>query len=312
MQAARVRFLKKGEEIVLPKWTKLLPQKWRQRRLAEKYPFRLTQEEGLLTGILQTEKEMAMTAAWRRGAVRLLTALEQAGTEIIVPPAEGEFPRECLPFAEGRGLARLFAFAGAREALHRQGRNPEECSFLLAGGEPQIWRQVLSSMEESVNHLAIFTQEPEKAEELVQTLYAEQGLLTEVFSSPKNPMLAEADVVLSCGMEQRAYEHILKKGAIWLDFAGNRPVLRRLCGLRPDILAAEGFFFRKGEGVQMEGRLAEAMAYLECAPFREGFSAEDWDGEQVFSALREQGFAVSGFSACGKKVKIKACRDKKP
>ena len=125
-------------------------------------------------------------------------------------------------------------------------------------------------------------------------------------SSPKNPVFAEADVVLSCGMEQRAYEHILKRGCIWLDFAGNRPVLRRLRGLRPDISAAEGFFFRMEEGgEQAEGRLAEARAYLGCEAFREGFSAEDWDGEQLFSALQTEGFAVSGFSAFGKKVKIK-------
>ena len=111
--------------------------------------------------------------------------------------------------------------------------------------------------------------------------------------------------VLSCGMEQRAYEHILKRGCIWLDFAGNRPVLRRLRSLRPDISAAEG-------GEQMEGRLAEARAYLGCAAFREGFSAEDWDGERLFSALQEKGFSVSGFSAFGKRVKIKLYPDKKP
>ena len=176
----------------------------------------------------------------------------------------------------------------------------------MAGGEPQIWRQVLSSMGDTVNRLAIFTQEPAQAEVLSQALYAEQGLWTEVFSSPKNPMLAEADVVLSCGMEQRAYEHILKQGAIWLDFVGNRPILRRLLQLRPDLLAAEGFFFRMNEcGEQVEGRLAEAKAYLECAPFREAWGAEEAEGTEVFSALREQGFAVSGFSAFGKRIKVK-------
>ena len=184
--------------------------------------------DGVLTGILQAERTAVLTADWRRGAVRLLAALEEAGAAIIVPPAEGEFPRERLPFAEGRRLAQLFAFAGAAEALHRQGRNPEESAFLLAGGEPHIWGRVLSSLGNEVNRLAIFTQEPETAEGVVQRLYAERGLMAEVFSSPKNAALGAADVVLSCGMEQRAYEHILKRGCIWLDFAGNRPVLRRL------------------------------------------------------------------------------------
>lgn len=314
MEPARVRFLEEGEEPVLPKWTKLLPQRWRQRKTVDTYPYTLTRVDGVLTGILQAERTAALTADWRRGAVRLLAALEEAGAAIIVPPAEGEFPRERLPFAEGRRLAQLFAFAGAAEALRRQGRNPEESAFLLAGGELHIWGRVLSSLGNEVNRLAIFTQEPETAEGVVQRLYAERGLMAEVFSSPKNAALGAADVVLSCGMEQRAYEHILKRGCIWLDFAGNRPVLRRLRSLRPDISAAEGFFFRMAAegGEQAEGRLAEARAYLGCEAFREGFSAEDWDGEQLFSALQEKGFAVSGFSAFGKRVKIKLHPDKKP
>lgn len=314
MEPARVRFLEEGEEPVLPKWTKLLPQRWRQRKTVDTYPYTLTRVDGVLTGILQVERTAALTADWRRGAVRLLAALEEAGAAIIVPPAEGEFPRERLPFAEGRRLAQLFAFAGAAEALRRQGRNPEESAFLLAGGEPHIWGRVLSSLGNEVNRLAIFTQEPEATEGVVQRLYAERGLMAEVFSSPKNAVLGAADVVLSCGMEQRAYEHILKRGCIWLDFAGNRPVLRRLRSLRPDISAAEGFFFRMAAegGEQAEGRLAEARAYLGCEAFREGFSAEDWDGERLFSVLQEKGFAVSGFSAFGKRVKIKLHPDKKP
>ncbi|MFR5718277.1 MAG: hypothetical protein ACLUD9_06135 [Anaerotignum faecicola] len=133
MEPARVRFLEEGEEPVLPKWTKLLPQRWRQRKTVDTYPYTLTRVDGVLTGILQAERTAVLTADWRRGAVRLLAALEEAGAAIIVPPAEGEFPRERLPFAEGRRLAQLFAFAGAAEALRRQGRNPEESAFLLAG-----------------------------------------------------------------------------------------------------------------------------------------------------------------------------------
>ena len=309
MEPARVRFLEEGEEPVLPKWTKLLPQRWRQRKTVDTYPYTLTRVDGVLTGILQAERTAALTADWRRGAVRLLAALEEAGAAIIVPPAEGEFPRERLPFAEGRRLAQLFAFAGAAEALRRQGRNPEESAFLLAGGgEPHIWGRVLSSLGNEVNRLAIFTQEPETAEGVVQRLYAERGLMAEVFSSPKNAALGAADVVLSCGMEQRAYEHILKRGCIWLDFAGNRPVLRRLRSLRPDILAAEGFFFRMAAegGEQAEGRLAEARAYLGCEAFREGFSAEDWDGERLVFRLAGEGLCRFGLFRLWQKGKNKA------
>ncbi|MFR5718276.1 MAG: hypothetical protein ACLUD9_06130 [Anaerotignum faecicola] len=136
----------------------------------------------------------------------------------------------------------------------------------------------------------------------MQRLYAERGLMAEVFSSPKNAALGAADVVLSCGMEQRAYEHILKRGCIWLDFAGNRPVLRRLRSLRPDISAAEGFFFRMAAegGEQAEGRLAEARAYLGCEAFREGFSAEDWTGSGCFPPCRRRAFPFRAFPPSAK------------
>lgn len=308
MKIAKIRFLERGELPELPRWAKLLPKSWGY--LEKHRPYRLERNDDGITGILQVQREEALSALWRKGALSLLEALKREGVSIVVPPAEGEFPREGLPFAEGRRLAALFAFAGAAEALRRQGKNPEECTYLLAGGEKAIWQAALTSMGNEVNHLAIFTQEPDTAEEIVRELYMERGLVTEVFSSPKNPVFGEADAILSCGMEQRSLEHILQKGAFWLDLAGNRPMLRRLMQLRPDLSAAEGFFFHvpteKGEK-QLEGRMAEADAFLHCAEFRQSWELplEEVNRELLLLALQNQGFAVSGFSTFGKRVKIR-------
>ena len=35
-------------------------------------------------------------------------------------------------------------------------------------------------------------------------------------------------IMLDCGMEQGRYEYMLKNDAVWIDLAGNRPVLRKL------------------------------------------------------------------------------------
>lgn len=304
MQIGQIRFLEKGEAPLLPLWTKLLPKGWCS-RYTEKYrPFRLERTEEGITGILQVQREGGLSAPWRKGAAALLAEMERLGAAVIVPPAEGEFPRERLPFAEGRKLAALFAFDGAAEALRRQGKEPEEGLYLLAGGEPILWQTPLSAMGNGVNRLAIFTQEPKAAEEIAAELYRERGLVAEVFSSPKNPVLGEADAILSCGMEQRSLEHSLKKGAFWLDLAGNRPMLRRLRELRPDLAAAEGFYFSvPHEEQQKEGRWAEAAAFLRCEAFRESWASPQ--GEREAAALRECGFMVSGFSAFGKRVKIR-------
>ena len=310
MESAKIRFLERGELPEMPGWTKLLPSGWRISYPEKHRPFRLERNGEQLTGILQTQRETAMTANWRRGASALLEALEKEGVGIVIPPAEGEFPRERLPFAEGRRLATLFAFEGAAEALKRQGKNPAECTYLLAGGGKGIWKAALSSMGNEVNRLAIFTQEPETAEDIVRELYLERGLVAEVFSSPKNPVFSQADAILSCGMEQRSLEHILKKGCFWLDLAGNRPMLRRLMQLRPDVSAAEGFFFHAARDFgekQLEGRFAEAEAFLHCNDFRQSwdFPLEEVERDVLLFELREMGYAVSGFSAFGKRVKIR-------
>ncbi len=307
MQAAKIRFLEEGEFPLLPSWTKFLPASWRS-AYTEKYrPFRLEEKEGeLVTGILQVYREEALSAVWRQNAHALLSALEEKQVGIIVAPTAGEFPRGDLPFADGKRLANLFAFEGAAEALRRQGKNPAECLYLLCGGNQGSWRAALSSIGNEVNRLAIFTAEPAAAEEINRELYAERGLVPEVFSSPKNPIFQEVDAVLGCGMEQRAYEYILKRGCFWMDLAGNRPVLRRLLQTRPDISVAEGFFFHLGER-QMEGRFAEAEAFLRCAAFRESwqFPLEEVEREELLGQLRGLGFSVSGFSAFGNRVKIR-------
>ena len=117
--------------------------------------------------------------------MRLLAALEEAGAAIIVPPAEGEFPRERLPFAEGRRLAQLFAFAGAAEALRRQGRNPEESAFLLAGVSRISGGRVLSSLGNEVESPCHLYAGAGNGRGRGAAAFAERGLMAEVFSSPK-------------------------------------------------------------------------------------------------------------------------------
>ena len=313
MKMAEIRFLEKGEKAAMPKGGKLLPKGWRKAYIERRKPFFLKEEGGRLAAILQTEKETAMTAVWRKNEEKLLEALKKKEVAIVIPPAEGDLPRGLLPFAEGRRLANLCAFPGAAEVLKRQGKNPEECTYLVAGGNPEIWRGVLFSMGNEVNRLAIFTQNPDGAKGLVQELFEERGLMTEVFSSPKNPVFGQADVIFGCGMEQQAYEYMLQEGAVWIDLAGNRPVLRNLRERRRDVAAMDGFFFRRGKK-QTEGRLAEAEAFLSCEIFRENwqFPLAEAAGKEILEELQERGYAVSGFSALGKRVKIvkKPCKIK--
>lgn len=303
MQKGRIRFLEKGEQALLPGWTRFLPAAWRESYTMARRPYRLEEREGFWEGILQTERGKLTEEGWRRGAAALLEEMKGKGVGIVIPPAEGELPRDVLPFAEGRRITAVFAFAGAAEALRRQGKEPAQASYLIAGGEPWLWTQAFASMGNEVNRLGIFTAERRAAARAAERLYEERGLVAEIFFSPKNPYFAQADAVISCGTERRSYEHILKEGCFWLDLAGDRPTLRRLLRLRPDIAAAEGFYFRRRDGeAEMDGQDAEAEGYIDCPAFRSRW--QDAETEGVFSELSAQGLRVSGFSALGKRVKI--------
>lgn len=298
---AKIRYLQKGEAPELPRWARLLPRGLGY--LEKRCPFRLEWKEGIRMGVLQTEAENGMTAVWRKNGASLLETLRQAGTEIVIPVGAGEWERGILPFADGRRLTMLFAFAGAAEALRRMGKEAAACRYLICGGTLPVWQVVTAGME-NVNRLSLFTQNTEQAQPLVERLYAEQGLLTEVFSSPKNPLFREADAIICCGMEQYAYEHMAGEGVFWLDAAGNRPALRRLAA-RTDMAVADGFFFHYKQEKQT-GRLAEATAFLQTADFRAFWQEpmEAWQAAAVLDCLREKGYALSGFSLCEKRVKI--------
>lgn len=305
MKIAEIRFLKKGEQVVLPHWTKFLTDKMRQKYIFSKKPFTIAEKDDTLYGVLSLEAGQGLPSLWREKAEKLLVALAQKGAGIVIPPYEGECPQKIMPIANGKIFASLFAFDGAAEALRRSGKNPEEAHFLIAGSDKEVLPLVLAGMGNYVNHLSFFVDDTAEISEIQEELFAEKGLLSDAFSSPQNTLFSEADAVIVCGMEQTGYEHILKRYAVFIDAAGNRPALRRLSQRRWDVASAEGFYFSY-EGQQMEGRKAEAMAFVGRMDFRE-FWMENFPKEKsldLYVALKEGGFSVSGFSAFGKRIKI--------
>ncbi len=305
MKIAEVRFLEKEERVTLPCWTNILTEKLRNKYILSKKPFTIQEKEGILQGILSVSDGQGLSVPWRTKAEELVKTLAAEGAGIIIAPTEGEFPQKILPIAKGRILAALFAFDGAAEALRRQGKNPEEAHFLISGTDSEMLPLVLAGMGDYVNHLSFFADTMGELEEIQEELFAEKGLRTEVFSSPKNPLFSEADAIIVCGMEQTGYEHIIKRYAVFIDAVGNRPVLRRLLQRRWDTAAAEGFYFTYAEK-QVEGRWAEAWAFTQNMDFQ-GFWLDNYPSEkaeEVFHALKQNDFSVCGFSALGKRVKI--------
>lgn len=306
MKIGEVRYLESEKKLALPAWVGLLPAGLQERYILKKKPFTITEEQDVLHGVLSVPLGNGLSQAWRSKAEEMLRQMEAADVAIIVPPQFGELPQEILPIAYGGVLTALFAFAGAGEALRRQGKNPQEAQYLLAGGQAAQLRRVLAGLGGDVNRLSFFGDAFPELGTMQEKLYEESGLLLTHTASRKSPLLAEADAVIICGMEQTGFEHILKRYAVVIDAAGNRPVLRRLMERRWDVAAAEGFYFTVAEGEAQEGKWAEALAYTTLPEFRRLWQWETTFIEEslAFTALQTAGFRIKGFSALGKRVKI--------
>lgn len=305
MKIAEVRFLEEKEQVALPSWTKFLTEKLRKKYIFAKKPYTIVEMDNTLYGVLSIAPGQGLPLPWREKAEALTKTLAAEGAGIVIGPYEGEFPQRILPVANGRIMAALFAFDGAAEALRRQGKNPEEAHYLISGTDPQVLPLVLAGMGDYVNHLSFFADNTGELEKIQEVLFEEKGLRTEVFSSPKNPLFSEGDAIVVCGMEQTGYEHILKRYAVFIDAAGNRPALRRLSQRRWDVVAAEGFYFIL-DGKQLEGRRAEAEAFIRSMNFQ-NFWLDHFpkiQAKDIYLDLKENGFCVSGFSTLGKRVKI--------
>lgn len=306
MKIAQVRYLRKGEHEPIPKRLDILPRRVKDWYLLTKKPYQLVETDAFLSVVVSTYAGNGLDTRWRETMTSMLETLrDEHEVGIVVAPTDGEFIADTLPVARGNQLTGLFAFEAAAEALKRQGKNPQGAKYLIVGGDMLKLRQVIGGIGDFVNHLTVFSASPKDLESIVEELFFERGLVVEVFSSPKNPAFAEADVVISCGNEQLAYEYLMKTDSIWLTTNNERGVLHKIQNRRGDITALSGVYLCKEKQSQFQSDLAEAMLYTAYPDFRLFWqTGARIDTEKLFLRLKEDGFFVTGFSALGKRVKI--------
>ena len=213
-----------------------------------------------------------------------------------------DLPQDILPFATGRKLYAIFGAEGAATGLEAMGKRPEGASFVVADGGGWETEAVLAALPGWVNRLGILTDRQPFFVSWQERFLEERGLVVEVFSSVGYGVFREADVVLSCAKGNGAMAYALAEGAVFLDLVGNGTVTESIALRRPDVLAADGFFF--GTQKEMEaGALTEARAYCENQMFRAYFNA--LGAEKAAEAKAQLGqLCPVGFLLGGKRRKI--------
>ncbi len=281
------------EENALPLWVRCLPKKWQSNYIETKSPYEIAiSEDGIVTGTLSIACGNGLPENYRTAAEEMLYEMKQCGVSIILPPKQGEIPRNILPIAWGRYLTALYGFLGAEYCLRQRGKTPEECHFVIVGGEPYFVELLLLHMTNSINQLSLFHKKPEEFDEIQEILFQERGLPTEIFSSPRNPNLSHADVVFLCDFAQVGYEHILKENSIFIDIVGNASVTRNLYQRRNDVRVMNGFQFMVDDIFYTTKEL-EALLYDTTQEMRQIYSGQMSNGNML-EKLQKDGVKLKG------------------
>lgn len=277
----------------LPFWVKCLPNKWKSHYIETKQPYEITiSDDGAVTGTLAISVGNGLPENYRQAAEELFYEMKRCGVSIILPPKQGEIPRNILPIAWGRYLTAMYGFLGAEYCLRQRGKEPAECHFVIVGGEAYFVELLLLHMGNSINQLSLFHKKPEEFDAIQEVLFRERGLSTEIFSSPRNPNLGSADVVFLCDFAQVGYEHILKENCVFIDVVGNNSVTRNLYQRRSDVRVMNGFQFALDDIFYTTKEL-EAHLYDHMSEMRRIFSGQIASGN-FLEKLEETGVKIKG------------------
>lgn len=293
--------LQNKESPNLPAWIQRLPHSWQQRYLLRYHPWRKTDEA---VYCLQADRENCFRQPWREKAAQFLQTAQENGTKIVISPLAADLPQGILPFATGRHLTLLCCMQGAEEALRRKQIAKEQARFVLLDGGTEDTYLLLSLLPEWVNHFGLCTDRPDAFLDWQEDMLANRGLAVEIFSTLGHTTLKQAHIVLTLRSHSSSLVHTVAKNAFVCMPYGDPALLSAFQQQRPDVAAADGFFFSQN-GTRLHATQAEAWAYCHIAPFAVFHQTKSQTAAQnALLALQEQNFCVCGFQSGTKTCKI--------
>ncbi len=310
MKLGLVRYCKKEEAPGTKGVAKRLPKKLVEWCTETFHPY--TFQEMTLLGVagyeiilfLRHDEEKEESVKHQRILEELLRDFCDKDVEIVIPPEQGVFPTNIIRIAEGKAVKGLFALEAVKKVMKRQGKALKDCHIVIVDGGNFLTKMTLDVVYPNVNFLAVYTDRAEDFAEKAEEIYEDCGLNLQIFSSPKNEIMKEADAVLNCGCEMGNFDYAMKKGAFYFDIAGNRRKLRRLLVRRDDLFLADGLVLKK-DGKFYSAAQVEGAAYITSTEFRRFLCAryDQGEAEKAANFLKDEEFSISGFTCLEKRVR---------
>ncbi len=218
-------------EVELPWWVQIRGESKGRAYLAKKRPYTITEGEWVLVQIHCVPEDLTK-GIWQGNLEDLLWELENMGVGVMIAPENMILPRTRIQRVDGKKLRGLFAFSLAKKYLKKCGISLGEAQYLIAG--EQDLELVLAGLGQDVNYLSFWGVGENVG--LEDEILAECGLKIPHIHGGKNPLLAEVDVVLWCGMEGAKWAYLLPEHAIFIDVFGGFLEMDFLKRTRADVL----------------------------------------------------------------------------
>lgn len=306
MAIGKVRYLNNDEVVQTKKWVSRLPKSLKDKYILHRQPFTITQVDDYFEGVLSMKIGDGLPSDWREKCEDLIINMQLEGVTILVPPKHGEFPRDILPFAWGHKLMEVLTFLHMNEILelvsktneNENLKNTATTHFVIAGGDVHNVANLTYFMPTEVNHLSFFHNDIDELEQLQDYFFAKRGLPTEIFASPKNPSLTNADVVILCHNSIISYEHILKENAIFIDIIGNPTITKNLKERRPDVTIIDGFNYIRNQQIYSFEEW-EARIYNRHRKVRKFLIGEEYGNREILKYFKNLNLEVKSLICLG-------------
>lgn len=200
----------------------------------------------------------------------------------------------------GRTINAIMTFEIAKKCLKIKNKDIQKSEFVVIDGNEKLTDIALKSLVENVNYLSVLTDREYFFDEIKDFAESERGLIINTFSSPKNQILKDADVIVNCSSDMENQDYYYKRNSIYIDIVKNHGKSLRISRKREDMLIVDGIGIKTDMGF-LKSSLYEAKKYDKDKIFRKYFDRYE-DFYEVYSLLKGENVHVSSLYFMDKNI----------
>ncbi|OUQ59134.1 hypothetical protein B5E58_04980 [Tyzzerella sp. An114] len=194
---------------------------------------------------------------WYNTVYNALEKLGEIGVTGAVLPEDDVF-YSSVPVLRGRTVNAIMTFKMAKKALKIKNIDMSKAEFVVVDGNDKLTITALNSLIDNVNYLSVFTDREYFFDDIKERAEAERGLIINTFSSAKNQIFKDADVIVNCSSDMENHDYYYKRNSIYIDIVKNHSKSIRIASKRDDMMFIDGLSLKTKNGI-LKSQLYEGL-----------------------------------------------------